>query len=106
LGFLPIPILIPFAIPFAILLARRIKRNERILTAVAIFMMVMHAVDIFWLVMPSLYSEGFYIHWLDFATLIGIGGFWVAFFIWQLQRKALLPLNDPRFQEVPVHHHV
>lgn len=94
-----------FALPFAVLLARRIKRNERILTAVAIFMMVMHAVDIFWLVMPSLYGEGFYIHWLDFAMLIGIGGFWLAFFIWQLQRKPLLPLNDPRFQEVPVHHH-
>jgi hypothetical protein len=94
-----------FALPFVVLLARRIKRNERILTAVAIYMMVMHAVDLFWLVMPSFHRVGLYVHWLDFVIPIGIGGFWVAFFIWQLQRKPLLPLNDPYFQEVPVHHH-
>jgi hypothetical protein len=87
-----------------VLLARRIKRNEKVLVAVALFMMVMHGVDLFWLVMPSFYSSGLYIHWLDIVILIGIGGFWVAFFIWWLQRKPLLPLHDPRFQEAPVYH--
>jgi hypothetical protein len=93
-----------FAIPFAILLARRIKRNERVLMAVALFMLVMHSVDLFWLVMPAFYSTGFHIHWLDIVILIGLGGFWLAFFLWGLQRKSLLPLHDPRFQEAPVHH--
>jgi Ni/Fe-hydrogenase subunit HybB-like protein len=94
-----------FALPFVVLLARRIKRNERVLTAVAIYMVFMHGVDLFWLVMPAFHRTGLYIHWLDFVIPIGIGGFWVAFFIWQLQRKPLVPLNDPYFQEVPVHHH-
>jgi hypothetical protein len=35
-------------------------------------------------------------HWLDLAAPIGIGGIAIAFFIWQLNRRPVLPPNDPR----------
>jgi hypothetical protein len=53
--------------------------------------------------MPAFYTEGFYIHWLDVVAPIGIGGLWLAFFLWRLQQKPLLPQHDPRFQEAPAH---
>ena len=35
---------------------------------------------------------------IEFFAPLGIGGIWVAAFIWQLKDKPLLPLNDPEFQ--------
>jgi hypothetical protein len=92
-----------FAIPFALLLSRRAKRNTRLLVAVAVFVLLMRFVDIFWMIKPAFYPEGFYIHWLDIVLPLGIGGFWVAFFVWRLRQRALLPLHDPRFEEAVVH---
>lgn len=92
-----------FSLPFAILLSRRAKRKARLLTIVAVFIIFMRLVDLFWLTMPAFRTQGVSIHWLDLVTLITIGGLWIAFFSWHLQRKSLLALHDPRFQEVPAH---
>ena len=96
-------ILFHFALPMVILLARWAKRQVRILTSVAAFILVLQLVAIFWLVMPAFYPFGFHLHWLDLVLPVAIGGLWLAFFSWQLKKKSLLPLHDPRFQEVPAH---
>jgi hypothetical protein len=54
-------------------------------------------------VLPAFYPSTLAIHWLDVGLPIGMGGLWMAVFVWQLQRRSLLPLHDPRLQEV-VHH--
>jgi hypothetical protein len=92
-----------FALPFALLLSRRAKRNTRLLVAVAVFVLLIRFVDIFWMIKPAFYPEGFYIHWLDIVIPITIGGFWIAFFLWRLGQRPLLPLHDPRFEEAVVH---
>lgn len=92
-----------FAIPFALLLSRRAKRNTRLLVAVAVFVFFIRFIDIFWMIKPAFYPEGFYIHWLDIVVPITIGGFWIAFFLWRLRQRPLLPLHDPRFEEAVVH---
>lgn len=91
-----------FAVPFAILLSRRAKRNIKLLIGLAIFLFLMRFIDLFWQIMPA-FNQTLTIHWLDLAAPIGIGGVWIAFFMWQLKGKSLLPLHDPRFQEVPAH---
>ncbi len=96
-------IFLQFAIPFAILLSRRAKLNVRLLVSLAVFVLLIRFVDIFWLIMPAFYEQGFHLHWLDIVAPIGIGGIWIAFFFWQLNGKSLLPLHDPRFQEVSAH---
>ncbi len=96
-------ILFHFALPFALLLGRWAKRNVRILTTIAVLVVFMQLVAIFWLVMPAFHPLGLQIHWLDVVTPIAIGGIWIAFFTWQLKRKSILPLHDPRFQEGPGH---
>jgi len=96
-------IFLQFALPFVILLSRRAKRNVKLLVRLAVFVMLMRFIDIFWLIMPAFHEQGFHLHWLDIVAPIGIGGVWIAFFFWQLKGKSLLPLHDPRFQEVPAH---
>jgi len=92
-----------FAVPFLLLLSRKNKRNAKILGGIAIFMLVMRAVDLLWLIVPS-FRHGnehftFGLSWLDIVAPIAIGGIWFAYFSWQLQGRSLLPVNDPRLPD-------
>jgi len=93
-------LLFHFALPFLLLLSRTIKSNRRVLAAVAIALLVMRQVDLYWLVIPGLHQQ---INWMDFAAPVGVGGLWGAAFIWNLKRRPLLPLHDPRLSEATHH---
>jgi len=69
------------------------------IAALAVAMIFMRLVDVFWLVTPAFHSTGFHIHWMDLAAFVGMGGLWVAVFVWQLKGWPLLPLYDPRLEE-------
>ncbi len=84
-------VILHFAVPFVLLLSPQIKRNARSLGAVALLIVFMHVVDAFWLVVPALRQNGFALTWTDFAAPIGIGGLWIAAFLWQLKQSSLLP---------------
>ena len=86
-----------FAIPFFLLLVRRYKRRRQVISAIAVAVVVMRLVDLMWLVVPA-HEAAFHVHWLDLATLAGIGGLWVAGFSRQLRKRSLLPLGDPEFR--------
>lgn len=88
-------ILFHFFLPFFLLLFREIKDHKRMLIWVAGIVILLRFVDLFWLVEPAFYPEHFSLHWLDFVATIGLGGIWLAVFIWQLRTRPLLPLNDP-----------
>ena len=85
-----------FAIPFFLLLVRRYKRRRQVISAIAGAVVVMRLVDLMWLVVPA-HEPAFHVHWLDLATLVGIGGLWIAGFSRQLRKRSLLPLGDPEF---------
>ncbi|HEX9372426.1 MAG TPA: hypothetical protein VF897_15535 [Roseiflexaceae bacterium] len=87
-----------FVLPFLLLLARRVKRTIPALAGLAGLIMLVHLIDLFWLVVPPFRQDGLSVHWLDLAAPIGIGGLWVAAFAWLLARRPLLPLHDPRAQ--------
>jgi hypothetical protein len=88
-----------FFVPFFLLLSRKAKRVIRTLSWVAVGVLVMRLVDLFWLVMPAFNEHRFQVHWLTIVAPIGIGGIWLAIFISQLKSQPLLPLHDPRFNE-------
>lgn len=87
-----------FFLPFLLLLLRPLKRNHSALAVLAGTLFVMHLVDTYWLVMPSLHKSGLSISWMDFTAPIGIGGVWLAYFLLQLKSAPLLPRNDPGLQ--------
>ena len=41
-----------------------------------------------------------HVHWLDAATLVGVGGLWLAVFIWQLARGPWLRETGSRRREI------
>jgi len=93
-----------FAVPFLLLLTRGIKENPRTLRAVALLLLVMRFVDVFWWIEPAYSHEGQYLFWLlDIAAWVGLGGIWVWWFLWQLKQQPLLPVHDPYFQEALEH---
>lgn len=96
-------IVLHFALPFLLLLSADANRNPRILASVAALVVAMRAVDLFWLVRPVFSPGRFRIHWLDVAAPVGIGGIWLAVFLWQLLERPLLPRNDPEFAEALEH---
>ena len=95
-----------FALPFAILLSRPFKRNIRKLVWLAVWLMLMRFVDLFWIIEPN-FSQTFKLTAADIVVPIAIGGFWLAYFFRNLGALPLLPLYDPSAGEVlhPEHHH-
>jgi hypothetical protein len=88
-----------FFVPFFLLLSRDLKRNPSLLPKVALWMIFMRFVDIFWLTRPEFTPSAVPSLW-DLATALGLIGLWFFVFAWQLQKMPLLPLGDPKLGEV------
>jgi hypothetical protein len=95
-----------FAIPFATLLSRPFKRNIRKLVWLAVWLMLMRYLDLFWIIEPN-FSKTFTVTVADVVVPVAIGGFWLAYFFRNLGSLPLLPAYDPSAVEVlePSHHH-
>jgi hypothetical protein len=87
-----------FAVPFILLLSRRTKQRGRSLAVVAAGVLAARLADLFYLIAPEFSQQGFAVHALDLAAVVGIGGLWVALFAWQLGRRPVLPVNDPELE--------
>ncbi len=92
-------IVLHFAVPFLLLLSRRAKQSASALAGIALGLFVLRFVDLFWVVAPTFRSERVGDHWLDAATLIAVGGIWVAVFARTLKTRPLVPLYDARAEE-------
>ena len=95
-----------FAVPFAILLSRSFKRDIRRLVWLAVWLMLMRFVDLFWIIEPN-FSQTFRLTLADVVVPVAIGGLWLAYFFRNLGALPLLPAYDPSAGEVlePAHHH-
>jgi hypothetical protein len=96
-------IVLQFILPFLLLLSRPLKRNAATLSGVAILLLVMRFVDLFWIVLPSANPAGFHIHWLNFTLPIALGGIWIAIFLRMLTQHPLLPQGAPELEEALQH---
>ncbi|PYQ45735.1 MAG: hypothetical protein DMF77_03375 [Acidobacteria bacterium] len=89
-----------FAVPFLVLLSRGVKRRAKAVGTVALAILAVRIVDLFWLVRPEFPHAGLDLHWLDFTLPIGIGGVWLGVFARQLKTRPLLPLGEPEVREM------
>jgi len=97
-------VLFHFAVPFAILLSRPFKRDIRKLVWLAVWMLLMRYVDLFWIIEPN-FSKTLSVTLADIVVPIAIGGFWLAYFFYNLGALPLLPAYDPSAGEVLEHAH-
>lgn len=107
-GYMPIFILLcvgHFIVPFVILLVRPIKRNPHTLRLVAVWMIVMHAADLYFMVRPQVKSvkpTGANA-WVDIVGIVGPLALFLGLVLWKLSKAPLVPVNDPRLHEVVEH---
>jgi hypothetical protein len=94
-----------FFVPFFSLLSRDLKRNARLLSKVALWLIFMRLVDLFWLTRPEFTSNAIP-GLMDFAAILALAGIWFAVFARNLKTQPLLPLGDPQLEEaIEVHEH-
>lgn len=88
-----------FVIPFLFLLPQAAKRHRTALTIATLWLLFVHYVDIYWLVMPTLHHEAFHLSLLDLTCWLGIGGLFLAVLGTLMRRTSLVPVKDPRLPE-------
>jgi hypothetical protein len=87
-----------FFIPFFALLSRDLKRNQALLPKIAMWLLAMRCLDLYWWTRPEFTSNALPSLW-DVATLLALGGIWLWFFALQLKQLPLLPLGEPKLAE-------
>jgi hypothetical protein len=95
-----------FAVPFAVLLSQTAKKNMSSISKIAIFIIVMRMIDVFWLVEPNFVdvrNVQFSMSWMDVVAPIGFGGLWLAVFFWNLPQQPLLAEGAPDFKKALSH---
>lgn len=96
-------IVLHFAVPFLVLLSRNTKRRLPVLAFGAALILLMHFVEMYWIVMPNFGSGVLRLHWLDAACLLAVGGVYLAVVFRRMTAHALIPIGDPRLARA-LHH--
>ena len=79
--------LLHFAVPFLLLLSRERKRMRGRLAGIAAWLLVMYAVNLYWIIVPAFDYVGWLWYAANIAALAAVGGFWLAAYSWQAKRR-------------------
>lgn len=91
-------VILQFAFPFLTLLSRAAKKSPQRLGTLALLILITRVVDVIWLIEPSFNRERFHLSWMDVVAPIAMGGIWIGTFAWQLQKRSMVPINDPQLE--------
>jgi len=95
--------LLHFAVPFLLLLSKSIKRNPVTLGRVATLLLVMHYVDLYWIVVPGFERDEsqhrLHLQWQSVPSLLLVSGLWLWAFAGRLAYRIRLPIDDPELKE-------
>lgn len=95
-----------FVLPFFLLLFQSAKKNKKIISAIAIYLVLIHAVDVYALVEPNFTTADhpkLIFTWMDITAPLGFGGLWLALFFRNLASQPLLPTGAPDFLKALSH---
>jgi hypothetical protein len=88
-----------FLLPFVALLSRAPKRRPGMLVVAAAWMLLMHWVDVYWLVIPAGSPASPLPHLVDLTLLVGLGSWFLAAVAFAIRGRSLVPERDPRLVE-------
>jgi hypothetical protein len=88
-------VILHFAVPFFLLLLRDVKRYPPALAGVAALLLVTHLTYCFYQVLPAFPNATPVGYVMAVGTTLGIGGLWLADYLWELGRRPLVARNDP-----------
>ncbi len=87
-----------FALPFVVLLFQRIKRSMTVMAIVSIWFLVVHWIDLYWLVYPTFMKEGAGFTWIEVAPMMLIGGVFMVGFWRRMTSQPVVPVGDPHLK--------
>jgi hypothetical protein len=85
-----------FFLPFLGLLSRHVKRHRAGLAFWSVWLLVVHYLDLYYLIMPQLSPDGISVHLLDVVCLLGLVSLFIAYVAFQARSRNLIPVRDPR----------
>lgn len=88
-----------FVLPFLGLMPKAMKRDPKVLATWSLVLLIMHAVDLYWVIFPTFEIDGPTLPLLSLTCLTGVGGIYVAAWLSVAGNHSLLPVNDPRLPE-------
>jgi hypothetical protein len=88
-----------FFVPFFYLLFQFTKRRPKLLMAIAFWILAMHIIDIYIVIMPFLHQKGVEVSIMDLLALLSIGPLLAVIFLVRLGGVSLFPAQDPRLPE-------
>ena len=96
-------------IPFLGLMARTVRRSKPFLFFASIYILVVHWIDHYWIIMPQAFEHHEFTFtglqmFGDIACAVGLIGLFLAIFFLISGDKPLVPLKDPRLGECLNHH--
>lgn len=88
-----------FFIPFLYLLFQYFKRDTRFLVPICFWVLAMHILDLYVIVLPFMHPAGFQVSIFDLLSLLAIGCPLAFIFLVRLSGASLFPTRDPRLLE-------
>ncbi|MBI2214022.1 MAG: quinol:cytochrome C oxidoreductase [Acidobacteria bacterium] len=91
-----------FLIPFLFLMSRHVKRRRGMLAAGATWVLLMHVLDLYWIIMPQKQFDTagrIPLHGFDVLCLAGFALLFIAAAKQTMGRRSLIPERDPRLAE-------
>ncbi len=94
-----------FALPMFGLMSRSARRDRKTLLFWSTFLLVMHWLDLFWIVMPNVSTE-LSIGIIEILCTLGVGAIWAAATLRAAAGTRLLPTGDPHLHDsLSFHNH-
>ena len=87
-----------FVIPFLVLLPRKIKTNIKVLKVMSVWMLFAHALDLYWLIMPTYKKTGAPFSWNELAFFLAAAGIIMIVYKMRADKSNLIPVGDPKLE--------
>jgi hypothetical protein len=91
-------IVLHFIVPFVGMMSRHVKRTPALLALWCCYILAVHLLDLYWLIMPSYNPENIVIHPMDLLCLAGVGGLFLFGALAVAGNTRLLAVRDPRLK--------
>jgi hypothetical protein len=87
-----------FVLPFLILIGRTAKTNLKLLKFMAPWMLVAHALDLYWLIFPTLFKGNAAFGWQELSFPFIVIGLSIVVFKYRAENRNLMAVKDPKMQ--------
>lgn len=93
-----------FIVPFIALLPRGLKRNENHVIMVAILILIMQYVDVYWMVYPNFFHGQVTFGFMEIGIFAGFAGLFLYAMTRFFSKNNIVAIKDPRMHEALSHH--